>query len=173
MTVWAQYLFNSISSLASIAIVISLIFLVQQTRLFRQQTKANGETARAENHAGLREVMIKINEVFLDKPEIRRYFYDGVPIDTNSPDYAYAETVAEHLLDIMEHMLWQADTFPRLYGASEDDKLFWQVWDQYTIDMFLSSPLLRSYGQQKRNWYTHHIIDRLDRIQSILAKAND
>jgi hypothetical protein len=78
----------------------------------KEQTQAAIDASRAEYNSPMREVMLKIDEVFLQKPEVRKYFYEGAPIDKNNPDYAYAESTAELLLDIMEHMFWQADNFP-------------------------------------------------------------
>lgn len=159
--------------------VSSLIYLCKQTKLLRdsvailqEQSQVAIITSRAANHAALREAMFRINDVFLQKPEIRKYFYEKVPLDKNNPYYDYAETTAELLLDIFEHMLWQTSSFPNLYGTSQDVQEFWDVLDYYIVDMFVSSPLLLEYAQKRRSWYTHHIIERMERAQGIINDKN-
>jgi hypothetical protein len=183
-----EFVFDAINS---IAIIVTLILLIMQTRFLRrelglvqEQSKAAIDDARAASYDGLREMVLKINEVFLQWPEIRKYFYEGVPLNSSDPVYPRAEAAAELILDIMEHMLWQSATFPYLYGTplrdgkssirfagpGEDGSTF---WDNYIIDMFRSSPLLVAYAQKKRRWYLKALIERMERAQRISGQGND
>lgn len=172
----ATYVFSTINS---IAVVVTVVVLIMQTRsvrkevgILQEQTQSMIDSNQAQNHAGLREIIFKIDEVFFQKPEIRKYFYDGAPIDEKSPDYACAEATAELVLDIMEHMLWQYSCFPKLYGVYEDENILRRILDAFIIDMFISSSLLAAYVDKRRTWYTPQLLERRERAQHIISQRN-
>lgn len=159
LTVQEWTLILNVASIASsIAVVVTLIFL-------KTQTQCAVDASRSQNHSILREEMLKIDEVFIQYPEIRKYFYEGVSIDTSDALYPRAEAAAEMLLDITEHMLGQAILFPRLHQKSNDEKKFWQTWDTYIVDMFVTSPLLLAYLQKKHQWYSFQMRKRMEEAQ--------
>ncbi len=173
-----QIIFTTINS---VVISITLIILIIQTWIFRRQmvllqrqTKDALETSRSLSLTQLWETEFKADDMFLEKPHLRKYFYEGVPLDENSPLYAEAEAVAEKLLDIIEHLLWQATLFPNLFVHDEPvGKIKWDIWHQYIIDMFISSPLLLAYADERRSWYTPQVNESLEKAKLILNQRNN
>jgi hypothetical protein len=133
--------------------------------IFYKQAKAALDASSAQSLAQMRETELKINEVFLRKPELRPFFYGGVHLEENSPLYADAESAAGLFLDIMEHVSWQARFFPQLFAPEKSEEWYKDTWNNYFHDMFISSPLLRKYLEKRQRWYSSLVIE-------IMKKAN-
>lgn len=168
------------STINSIVITITLLILVIQTVILRkqivilqEQTKYALENSGAQSHAEIRLITLKADEIFLQMPQLRKYFYDGVVIEEDNPLYATASAAAELLLDIMEHMLWQANMFPELYIHEKGGKVIWDNWHNYIVDMFVSSPLLVAYIEKRRRWYPPHLIEKMELAKRILSSRSD
>jgi hypothetical protein len=135
-----QFIFTTINA---IVITVALVILIIQTWIFRkqmvilqEQTKAALEASRSLSYTQLWEMEFKVDDMFLEKPHLRKYFYGGVPLDENNTLYAEAEAVAEKMLDVIEHLLWQATLFPNLYVHGEPvGGTKWETWQKYIIDM--------------------------------------
>lgn len=148
-----------LSAISSIVLAVTLIILIIQTWIFYKQAKEALDASSAQSLAQMRETELKINEVFLLKPELRQYFYGGVYLEENSPVYADAESAAELFLDIMEHVLWQARFFPQLFTPEKSEEGTQDTWKNYFHDMFISSPLLRKYLEKRQRWYSPLVIE--------------
>jgi hypothetical protein len=165
----------------SFVLIVTLVILIIQTRIFRKQTvilqKQTKEALDASSSLSLTqlwEMEFKADDMFLEKPHLRKYFYEGATIDENNPLYAEVEAAAEKLLDVIEHLLWQATLFPKLYIHDDPDgKIKWDIWHKYIIDLFISSPLLIAYAKKRRTWYTPQVIESLERAQHILNQRNN
>jgi hypothetical protein len=117
----------------------------------------------------MRETELKINEVFLQKPELRQYFYGGVDLEENSLVYADAESAAELILDVMEHVLWQARFFPQLFTPEKSEEGTQDTWKNYFHDMFILSPLLRKYLEKRQRWYSPLVIDIMKQANAMTS----
>ena len=82
-------------------------------------------------------MVLQIDDMFLEKPHLRKYFYEQVPLGEHDPLYAEAESAAAKVIDVLEHLLWQATLFPNLY-VHEKGKSIWDTKYQWFIDMFVS-----------------------------------
>ncbi len=67
-----------LSAIGAIVLAVTLIILIIQTWIFDKQAKAALDASSAQSLAQMLETELKINEVFLRKPELRQYFYGGV-----------------------------------------------------------------------------------------------
>ncbi len=148
-----------LSAIGAIVLAVTLIILIIQTWIFDKQAKAALDASSAQSLAQMLETELKINEVFLRKPELRQYFYGGVHLEENSSVYADAESAAELFLDIMEHVLWQARFFPQLFAPEKSGEGYKDTWKNYFHDMFISSPLLRKYLEKRQRWYSPLVIE--------------
>jgi hypothetical protein len=163
-----------LSVISSIVLLVTLIILIVQTWIFYKQAKASLDASSAQSLAQMRETELKINEMFLLKPELRQYFYGGVDLEENSPVYADAESAAELLLDIMEHVLWQARFFPQLFAVEKSEEGTQDTWKNFFHDMFISSPLLRKYLEKRQRWYSPLVIEIMKQANTntVLSKED-
>jgi hypothetical protein len=157
------------SMISAIVIAVTVIILIIQTWILYKEAGAALDASSAQSFAQMLETELKINEVFLRKPELRQYFYGGVHLEENSPVYADAESAAELFLDIMEHVLWQARFFPQFFAPQKTEKsevVYKDTWNNYFHDMFISSPLLRKYLEKRQRWYSPLVIDIMKRANA-------
>lgn len=104
-------------------------------------------------HAGLSSQMsnwtIEIDKSFIQHPELRPYFYDNIPIDTNSGDYRRACNIAELMLDGFDAVMGN-----QYYKLTVKEKDMWRKW---IFACFKQSPILRQIFDDTRDWYSAEI----------------
>jgi hypothetical protein len=137
---------NAIGIVSAVATVIGATatalgvwFLVGQLRSARKQL-----TVTAFEHLYSR--MQGIHEQFLHQPALRRYFYDGKPIeDAGESEREEVVILAEMLADFFQQVHLQLDLMPRKAA---------QGWRAYIEDIIRRSPALRDFLRAHGAWYT-------------------
>jgi hypothetical protein len=120
--------------------------------------------------------MHSINMLFVDRPELKPYFYDGMEINDPNPiarslkiDEAVVRArvpaVAEMMCDFFAQALIELKRLPE--GA-------YQGWVNYIQSVYLTSPVLRQYYQEHKEWYQYQeagrVFDEADRILAAKVK---
>jgi hypothetical protein len=107
--------------------------------------------------------MSTISRTFLDLPELRPYFYagkDASDLPAVNPNLdSRVRAMCEMLVDHAEVILERPDVMGEL-GES---------YERYFCDLLRSSPALRSYWQERRNWY----IPKLQKLFDDTVKEMD
>jgi hypothetical protein len=107
-----------------------------------------------------------LNQVFMDKPYLRPYFYGGKAIDEKDARYLEVSALAEMMIDVFDLISGQNRYFPEYWESPE-------AWDEWIIDMFSNSPILRDTYDKYSHWYDESLIDLRKKGQLRLeAKAN-
>lgn len=89
--------------------------------------------------------MLDLDKAFLEKPELRPYFYDNITIETNDKSYFEALAMAEYELDAFDSFL--------NHRFVEQHKPVQESWKNSMIFCFNHSPILRSYIRDHIDWY--------------------
>jgi hypothetical protein len=90
-----------------------------------------------------------IDEVFIEHPQYRKYFYDRVRLPNSTvPDDILA--VAEYKLDFVDYFFSQIEHLDR-------DKYEYDTWKAYVEDSFRSSPILCKLLKDEQEWYGYEI----------------
>ena len=110
-----------------IGLVVSILYLVKQTRQLVTQTKAS-------TFADAGEIMFTIGSIFVQYPDCRPYFHEGVELGSNGTERGRVLAVAEMLLDFFDYILLQQESFSIVYPTDP--------WQQYMVDSFAASPTL-------------------------------
>jgi hypothetical protein len=105
----------------------------------------------------LYEHYLRVNELLLERPELRPFFYDCTPFDENEfasrrPPGAHREVtqndidmMCETILGLLEHATLQRPNLPR--GS-------WRTcWAAYTRVRFEQSPALAGFFLKNKHWY--------------------
>ena len=137
-----------IDTLTLLVIVAGLYFAWDQAKEFNAgQNLSNWSDVSARTY--------EIDKVFVENPEFRKYFLEGVDIAPDDKDYPKAASIAELLLDYL-------DSFAALldynHGLISNGILQEEAWKHYFNESFTKSPLLcrrliadpLNYGQQLR-----------------------
>jgi hypothetical protein len=134
-------------------VIVSLRALTNQTRVM--------------SFDGIHSLILSSDEMFVQHPDMRKYFYENVDISTDDPDYNLSLAMAETLLDTFESYIHH-NTYVRYYRG---------VWKEYIVDAFQNSPILRARFDQTPDWYPpdlqrlrNEAQQRIDEKQKLQAK---
>ncbi|HEV2694108.1 MAG TPA: hypothetical protein VG347_14530 [Verrucomicrobiae bacterium] len=99
---------------------------------------------------GLQQSMAKItvdlDRVFVDRPELMPYFYGRKDISESDTNYLQVEATAVTVLDVFDIASSQPDRYKDQWKHPE-------AWDEWIIDTFSESPVLRQVLRKRADWY--------------------
>jgi hypothetical protein len=139
-----------ISIAGFIAVVITLILLMRQTREMTAQTKYVAESLQSNAYESLLNQVFSVNQVFIDSPELRQYFRSGKVISENDASYDKVIAIADLLLDFIDSLMQHAHRFPEMWPH--------QWWKEYAIDSFAKSQILCSHLESIKDLYSDDLI---------------
>jgi hypothetical protein len=161
-----------IALVALVAAMTQLWFLNRHTREFANHTSefakqaaasaeaatATAEAIRASVHINMAQMMIGIDRIFLERPDLRAEFY-GL---SGQPDRRRheAEAAAEILVDFAECFLGQ-----RNYMPGE----FTEYWQNYFRDIMSSSAAFREFWDKHSTWYGESVREFLEPVRQAAA----
>jgi hypothetical protein len=94
---------------AILALVVSIIALglalfegIMQQRSYREQV-----------YQGFANSWFELDKIFIEYPELRKYFYDGASLDKDNPDYNQVISIAELFDDAFTYSREQARVIPQ------------------------------------------------------------
>ncbi len=141
MTLNAWQVAESVATVVSALVaIIGVIFVVKQLINLDHDVKGN-------TRASIYEMAARIKEVFLERPHLRPYFFDGVKIGADDEHYAEAIAMADYFCLYLEVISTQKST------VAECDR---KAWCRYAYDVYMSSSLLQDYlaDSAKKRWYS-------------------
>jgi hypothetical protein len=141
-----------ISVAGFVTVIITLVLLMRQTReMTAQSNYAAGSLSKSvfETAAGRN---LAVDEVFINDPELRPYFYSGKDISEDDPYYDKVIAVADFILDFFDYILLQPQYLPQISPR--------QSWKPYITDTFANSPVLcRHLNKAKdRGWHSNDLV---------------
>jgi hypothetical protein len=93
-----------------------------------------------------------IDKIFIEKPQLRHYFYEGDSILPNDSNYQQVEAIAEFMLDNFDAVLNNEDYFKKDLEAKK-------AWVNYIRCSFHSSPILRTEFKNNLSSYRKELED--------------
>jgi hypothetical protein len=150
---WSSWVSVIVAVLATVVAGVSLLIANRSFKVSRQLLLMSASTE------GTTDLACKADELFLDHPELRPYFYDRWPLpdeilDPPAPapwppspdDVARSQLLAaaEYYLDLLESIWDNVAPLP------DDDRESWREWIH---DMFESGPILVAYFERYHWWY--------------------
>jgi len=148
-----------VSTISSIAVVISLVLVYRQTSIFAKQTQYVARSVLVSLSESMNNQSHEISRLFIEYPELRPYFYDGQTIEEQHPDYHRAEAVAELILDIFWTMGVQARRYIQHEVRTEGDG---NLWQDFVAESFAQSPLLVKTLLKRQNWYGKAMVEQME-----------
>lgn len=139
----------------AVTTVFGLPVLVLSVLLLAWQTVSAARATRASLYQNIATLMIEIDRFFIERPELRPYFYESADVADGAPDCGVVTSTAEMLADFFENVL---DQVPAL---REEDTL--KLWESYMGDVLGSSPALRRHILAHPSWYSKELQGRTAR----------
>jgi hypothetical protein len=158
----------AISLLTLVALVIGLFSLVvinRQTREIATQTKYSAASLQSTAYKAITDQVLEADRLFIEHPKLRPYFYSGVEIGKDNPDYDVVEAMAEYQLDFFDSVQHQLKYRREVFG---DIKL--ETWQRYFDDTFSNSPILCKRLNETATWYEPQAVTRQ---QAVCLKASE
>jgi hypothetical protein len=140
-------LYEFLSLLVSAAGFIGLVITVRYLAL---QTRGSGHALESNTFGASANATFMINAIFIEHPELRKYFYDAEEHVPPQPQGDRVLGVAELMLDYFDYVLLQQQRSAELHSHN-----FWS--EQYLIDSFSASPILCDYLERKKSWYSDEL----------------
>lgn len=129
-----------ISLIGFVAVIISLMFVAKQNKMIADSLHEN----TIEHTMG---PVFELSKVFIEYPDIRKYFYSEETIDKNHPCYDRVIAISYLVLDTFDHYFVNEHL---LISSYKTNKERWNCW---IVDMFRNSPALRSVYSEYSEWY--------------------
>ena len=147
-----------VSALGFVAVAVSLVFAMRQTAAAAQQSKYVADSLTSTNYAALANFMFTVERAFIDFPELRKYFYEGEPVDELNCDYQRILAVAGHKLGYFSYLLILSERFPQLWPPN------W--WARYIEEAFATSPVMRQCLHKNKELYHPQLYDSMLKAES-------
>lgn len=129
--------------------ILSLAFIILQTRAMNEQSRLATENMQASMYATIAAHTMEMDRIFVDRPELRPYFYSNKPIDEADKVYDQVMAVAEHELDLFDSIYTQLGYIPDDEDKDEDR----ETWRRYFAASFAKSPALCKRYYANKDWY--------------------
>jgi len=130
-----------LGGVASVISLLGILFAISEIR------RARRIVDRETDHR-IYQMMLDIDQFFIEHPDLRPYLYDGAPIPADypkgSPEYHRIMATVEMMLDFMECAYTQFELMPIHQRIG---------WIDYFVEVSETSPLLRQYVQDECDWY--------------------
>lgn len=117
---------------------LGFVAVLWQLRQLDKDLKSNTRTS-------IYDMAARIKEVFLDRPHLRPYFFDGAAIGQEDEHFSEAMAVADYFCLYLEQIATQRATIAKQDRAA---------WCKYAHDIYKNSPIIQFYLSDKKQWYS-------------------
>lgn len=124
--------------------VLGLPTLVISLILVWKQLKLSANANRATIYQSVPLLAFDIDRLFIDRPELKPYFYRAKPLDRDDPEYDRVMTVAELFTDLMDYVTVVEPALPEYE---------WGSWKCFFRELVETSPALQQFLQEYGHWY--------------------
>jgi hypothetical protein len=142
-TIW-NWINANASGLQAVASCLGVPGLIGSLLLLLNQAQQQTVATRATIYQNLTRMMLDIDLYFIDHPEYKAYFYNGVEITETNPDYTRVLTIAEMFMDFMDFVFTHKSDMPNYP---------WNEWAMYFKQVYDTSPVLRKFYADNPGWY--------------------
>ncbi|MGR9115714.1 MAG: hypothetical protein ACU85E_08105 [Gammaproteobacteria bacterium] len=95
----------------------------------------------------------RLKEIFVDNPEMRKYFFDGVSISEDAEHYPKAIAIADYFCLYLEQISTQSANIAPEHRES---------WLFYAAAIDHNSSIIKNYLSDKRFWYAPDFWDTVE-----------
>ena len=125
--------FNVIATIVSVASVLALIY----------QTINLKQTINSQIYQNFVANSVEIDRILIDNPELRKYVYDGAPVDDNTENLDKILAMIEMIVDITENL----EVYEKYIPKSRRDG-----WMHFVQDV-KNTPAYEYYMKRNQAWY--------------------
>jgi hypothetical protein len=143
-----EFISLCISFFYFITVVVTLIVLIYQNKIISMQTRYALRSVEGSIYSNITTQSLAEDEIFINRPELRPYFYAGKVLEPNDPLKQQVHAAAEYLLDYYDSLETQLKKYPTLWIHEKRE------WEANIVDQCAWSPVLCHYLDANPNWYS-------------------
>jgi hypothetical protein len=133
LTFYSEWVGAIATCVGAIGTIVSLIFLYHQVK----GLKSTIENSESSSYLNMLELMVSIDRFFIDKPELKPYFYNNKEVDAKDPiEKDRLESVAEMMMDFFEAVYHQKGSLP---------VATFNAYKRYMRRIYEHSPVLKDF----------------------------
>jgi hypothetical protein len=148
-----------------IALIISLYLVRLQAREMASQTKSLVASLESNTYQNIPAQMFTLDEIFINHPELRPYFYSGKEIGEDDSNYQRVLATAEFVLDLFGTSFDLMPRYPQNWPRS--------AWEEYVKDFFANSPILCKFLSSNSAWYPKELLTLMNAAEIRGYQQND
>jgi len=134
-----------------VTVVVTLIVLIYHSKIISMQTRYALQSVEGNSHSNITTQSLAVDEIFLNHPGLRPYFYAGKELDPNDPLRHQVHAAAEYILDFFDSLESQLKKYPNLWIHEKRE------WEANIVDQCAWSPVLCHYLEANREWYSQEL----------------
>ena len=146
-----EFISLCISFFYFITVVVTLIVLIYQNKIISMQTSYALQSVEGSIYSNITTQSLAEDEIFINHPELRPYFYGGKELEPNDPLKHQVHAAAEYILDFFDSLESQLKKYPSLWIHEKRE------WEANIVDQCAWSPVLCHYLDANRNWYSEEL----------------
>ena len=146
-----EFISLCISFFYFITVVVTLIVLIYQNKIISMQTSYALQSVEGSIYSNITTQSLAEDEIFINHPELRPYFYAGKELEPNDPLKHQVHAAAEYVLDFFDSLESQLKKYPSLWIHEKRE------WEANIVDQCAWSPVLCHYLDANRNWYSEEL----------------
>jgi hypothetical protein len=143
-----------------VTVIITIVFLIHQHRLLLLQTENNIKLNEGNVLGFITNNSLTVDKLFITNPELRPYFYNKKGINKDDNLYETVSATAEYLLDYYDSLLVHMKLAPYL------NDYYRKSWESNIIDSFLWSPILCSYLEENKTWFSPELYSLYEKARN-------
>jgi hypothetical protein len=120
------------------------------------------EAVWGDTHGKLCDESLELLKFLAEKPQTYDYFYKGKELEPDHPDRVFVLYASEALVNFLEHLVLQKRNLPEPQ---------WATWRRFICSTYESSPTVRSFLKERRDWYSEDLTAITDECEARLAAA--
>lgn len=141
---------ENFEDIKTIAIFVGILLQVIGLLAVVYQLKKVNITIRVTAQAALYQQSSHIRSLLVKHPELRKYFFDGKVISPDSEHYDRARTIAEMILNYLEHTVIQKESLR---------KGDFNAWHKFVYRTISDSPIIQSILNERPELYTGDLLE--------------
>ena len=146
---------------SDVILLLTMAVFAYQARQMAKQSRDVVKSTRASVFQGITDQMLRLDQLFIARPELRPFMYDGHPLPTDPLERTRVLALAETFLDLFDNFVVQSASIP--------EDLF-EPWRNYAVSVLGSSPAMQFFWNENRDWYSEMLQQVLDGHDSSRAE---
>jgi len=145
-----------VSVITIVTVLISIACLYRKSRETTGQSAASVHANVSSTYQAISVQAMELDKIFFEHPELKPYFYDNAPPPEEQILLERIKSLAELHMDFMDMALVQVNAEPEFVDIP------FEVYIIYFKELLASSPIMRDFYREYRQWYSEPVRDIAD-----------